>query len=384
MSQLDKIRVLFLFASFGYGGTDVRIWRLAGALDESRFETYLNCYKNEVDPRYDLRPLHYCDIRYARLRSWGFMRALRQYARLLRELSIDVVQASFYEESVVAAMLQHITGVAAVYQKVNERPPPRGTVNQLALRYRNRHLDYVTANCNALKPWLEQHEGLPAESTRVIPNGVDTRCYHPATAAEKQEARAALGLPADHFVVVAVANLSPQKRLDQMVAAASQVVARSARTSFVVVGEGPCRADLEAQIQRLELGRSVHLVGSLADVRPALWAADVGVLTSETEGSPNAVLEYMATGLPVAATDVGGVSDMVDEGRTGFVVPRGDVRMGAERILQLAADAPRRAAMGEGARARAEQSFSFEQMVDRYACLYTEAAATARARRARP
>jgi len=383
MSQADRIKVLFLFSSFGYGGTDMRIWRLTRGLDTARFEAYLNCYKGEIDRRYDLDHLRYCDIRYKRIRSLGFVRALWQYVRLVRKLGIDVVQASFYEESVVAAMLQHVTGVATIYHKVDEVPVPRGLSNRLAVEYRNRHLDYATTNCNALRGWLEENEHLPMQSTLAILNGVDTCYYRPATPREKEQARAALSLPSGYFIVAAVANLSPRKRLDHLVAAASLVLKRSAQTSFVIVGEGQCRARIEDQIRRLRLEGSVHLLGSREDVRPVLWASDVGALTSDSEGFPNAILEYMAAGLPVVATNVGGICEAVCEGETGYLLPRGDTTAIAERILQLQGDVALSMRMGARGRTRAESVFALSHMVSRYESLYMEAAQTTRARQGR-
>jgi glycosyltransferase involved in cell wall biosynthesis len=380
MSEQRKVKVLFLFSSLGFGGTDLRIATLARHLDATRFESYLNCYHHVIDPRYDLSQFRYCDIRFGRIRSLAFLRAFARYARLVRELPIDVVQASFYEESFLAGMLQHYTGVASVYHKVDQLGPPRGITNRIALRYRNRHMDHVVANSDAVREWLGRIEGVSRDRTEVIYNGVDLERFRPAGETQKKTARVELGLPEDHLTIGVTANLRSYKGIDNLVAAVAQVVRREGGVSLVIIGDGPCRAEIEKQVCQLGLGGHVHFLGSREDVPSVLAACDVGALTSRTEGFPNAILEYMAAGLPTTATDVGGIPEVLVDGETGFLVPAGDVEAIANRLSRLLGNAALRSEMGRRARTVVEESFSVAAMSAEYAGLYERAAETARAR----
>jgi glycosyltransferase involved in cell wall biosynthesis len=131
----------------------------------------------------------------------------------------------------------------------------------------------------------------------------------------------------------------------------------------VVVGDGPERAQLEALAGQLGLADRVHLAGHQQDVRPWLAALDVLVLSSDWEGMPNALLEAMAAGLPIVATAVGGVPEVVVDGATGLLVPPGDPSALAEAITRLLRDPDLRRTMGQAGRARVERRFSINETV---------------------
>jgi glycosyltransferase involved in cell wall biosynthesis len=139
---------------------------------------------------------------------------------------------------------------------------------------------------------------------------------------------------------------------------------------LVLAGEGPEREGIEMLIREHDLGRQVRLLGMRTDVPRLLAAADAFLLTSISEGIPLTVIEAMAAGLPVVATAVGGLAEVVEEGKTGLLAPAGDDAALARNLLRLAEDPGLRAEMGRRGRERAFARFSEDQMVERYRQLY--------------
>jgi glycosyltransferase involved in cell wall biosynthesis len=183
--------------------------------------------------------------------------------------------------------------------------------------------------------------GVPPARLELLPNVVDCDHFRPAARREDGPVR-----------LLAVGRLAGMKRLDLLLAVVADLRRRSARElRLTLVGDGPCRPQLERQAA--DLGLLPHMVrfaGPVEDVAPHYREADVLVLTSDWEGTPNVVLEAMASGLPVVATSVGGVPDVVSDRQTGYLVPQGDVNAIASALLPLVHDAELREDLGRRAR----------------------------------
>src|SRR5262249_30156536 len=150
------------------------------------------------------------------------------------------------------------------------------------------------------------------------------------------------------------------------------VAARRPDARLVLIGEGPEREKIEDLVREKKLENNVLLLGLRKDVPRLLPAADLFLLTSVSEGIPLTVIEAMAAGLPVVSTAVGGLAEVVEDGRTGLLAPARDDAALAEKVLWLAADAGARESMGRAGGDRARAVFSESQMNDKYQCLYRE------------
>jgi glycosyltransferase involved in cell wall biosynthesis len=208
--------------------------------------------------------------------------------------------------------------------------------------------------------------GFPLERIKVIRNGVDLSRFKPG---DRAAARAALGLPLDGLVIGTVGRLVPVKDQRTLLDALSLVRNHRVVFSAVLTGTGPLRDTLVAHSNALGLG-DVSFLGNRFDVERVLAAYDVFVLSSESEGLSNTIQEAMACGLPVVATRVGGADELVDENRSGFLVPPRDPPALAEAILCLALDRSRRESMGAAGRRRAEACFGLDNMVREYETMY--------------
>lgn len=212
--------------------------------------------------------------------------------------------------------------------------------------------------------------GVPRERIVLIPSAVDPARVRPHVAAAA--VRAALGVGSGELVLLSLAGLVRRKGLDVLLDALAGLAARGLRPRLWVAGDGPERAALAAQGERLGLAAQVDWLGRRDDVGDLLAAADVFVLPSRAEGLGVAALEAMAAGCPVVASRVGGLAEAVIDGRTGLLVPPGDaVALGAalEQLLRDPALRARLAAAGPG---RVAEGFLAEQMVAAYERLYQD------------
>jgi glycosyltransferase involved in cell wall biosynthesis len=231
--------------------------------------------------------------------------------------------------------------------------------------------------------------GLGADPARLAcePNGVDTARFRPRSgprSAASSALREQLGLAPEVPVVGFVGRLSPEKGPEVFVRAALLLAGMQPQARAVIVGEGPMEAALRELVARHGLQQRVLFAGPSEDMPAVYDALDVMVCSSHSEAMPLAVMEAMASALPVVATRVGGLPELVAHGHTGWLVAPGDVQDVAARCAGLLADETLRRRLGQAARERAERCFELDQrlaaVMDRLESLAT-AAAAARERR---
>jgi glycosyltransferase involved in cell wall biosynthesis len=169
-----------------------------------------------------------------------------------------------------------------------------------------------------------------------------------------------------------VANLRPEKGHLVFLDAARRLRDRYPDARFLIVGEGPIRRQIEDRVAELGLNASVQMMGAVTNIPSVLRTMDIIVLPSlSNEGFPNAVMEAMAAGLPVVATDTGGTRELVQDGFTGYLIPPGDWTALSDRIGILCESAEARQKMGEAGRQRVVKGFTVERMARRFEALYS-------------
>ncbi len=229
--------------------------------------------------------------------------------------------------------------------------------------------DHLFAVCRDAAQRFATLSRIPIGRFEVLYNGVDCRRFAPSR--EREQLRKRLGMRPGELVVLTVAGLAPVKGHAQLLEAAAKVLSVSERrVRFLWLGEGAERGRLEARVNALGFGGRVQMPGGSDRVPQFLAAADVFVLPSELEGMSNAILEAMASGLPVIAHAVGGNPELVDHEHTGLLCEYGDRDALACAIARLIHHDDERMGMGDAARRRAEQIFSLEAMLVRYADFY--------------
>ncbi|MDZ7752504.1 MAG: glycosyltransferase [Gammaproteobacteria bacterium] len=234
--------------------------------------------------------------------------------------------------------------------------------------------DHLLAVCRDSAERYAHLTGIDPARFQVVYNGVDTSRFHPREAVSAL--RGELGLPANTVLVTTVGSLTPVKNHLGLIEAAARHCAQSGVTAtFLIVGDGALRETLRARIEALGLSDRVLLHGPSDRIPEVLAASDVFVLPSHLEGMSNAILEAMASGLPVVAFRTGGNPELVDHGHTGLLCEPGDNQALAAAISQLVEQAELRSALGSQARERASKVFSIAQMTAGYEAYYRRIAA---------
>jgi glycosyltransferase involved in cell wall biosynthesis len=222
--------------------------------------------------------------------------------------------------------------------------------------------------------------GVAEEKVALIPHGVDTVRFHPASAEERFEARAHLSLPAEGCVIVYTGRLLRGKGLEDLLAAFARVAAAVPTAHLLIVGSGAGQAlsveeDLRRTAAASGLGSRVTFTGRLDDVAEALRAADVFAFPSVYEALGISLLEAAATGLPAVGSRTGGIVDVIEDGASGWLVAPGSVGELAARLQDLATDAAARARLGARAREIATGRFGEGRALVLYRSLLAEAVA---------
>jgi glycosyltransferase involved in cell wall biosynthesis len=215
-------------------------------------------------------------------------------------------------------------------------------------------------------------ERVPAGKVSVVPTA-----YIPHTHASGTDIRAELGLSEDVPLVAAVGGLRPEKAFDLLLDAHRQLLGRLRHAHLVIAGDGPHREHLEGQVEQLGLAERVHLLGHRTDIDAILRRVDVGVMSSDWEGMPLFVFECMAAGVPLVATAVGGLPDMVTDGETGLLVPPRDAAALAAALEQVLTRRELGQSLAASAATRLDQ-FTIDHVADTYADLYEQLVAELR------
>lgn len=231
-----------------------------------------------------------------------------------------------------------------------------------------RYTDRVVVNTSATRDFCVEH-GLPAERFEVIPNGIPPARPSRFT---RSELLAELGLPEDALLVGTVGRLWPQKGIKDLIWAFVITNTITPGAKLLVIGDGPQRSLLEQFVRDLKAEEYVLMLGHRDDVPDLMPHLDVYWAGSEYEGMPNAVMEAMAAGVPVVASDIPGHRDLVVPGETGMLYPRGDRASICRETDKLLADAALRRQLGEAAQQRMLEEFSVERMVERHVELYRQ------------
>ena len=247
-------------------------------------------------------------------------------------------------------------------------------LNRLGARWDRAWVAVSAASWQSLPPRLRAR-------CQVVHHGVDTEVLGRLGACGRERARARLrrelGLAAGSLVVVCVGNLRPQKDHATFLRAARAVLDLGVKAHFAVVGSGSCLAEAQALADRLGLGRAVSFLGARPDAVELVAGSDLFLLTSRYEGRPVALMEAMALGVPVVASAVGGVPELVEDGVSGRLVPPGRPEEAAKAAVELLGDPGLLAATGAAAR-RASRSFDLKVAVQSMEHLYAALAASRR------
>ena len=361
----------YVIGSLDNGGSERQLLGLAARLAAQGYEPRIICLMDE-GPLAEGAHRHGIVVEalsLGRMRGWrapcqllaNLAKLGGLFLRLCREKP-DIVHAYLFHSRVVTLPLAALAGVPLRITALRGLYHPKNAALRALEDLANRCAHLVIANSRAALESAAEHEDLHRAERCVVYNGIDASCFQ---GVERAAARESLGWAPDDAVLISVANLIPYKGHEMLLRGAALVLRDHPRARFILVGNDSTgiRARLEALAADLAIAGRVEFHEGVTDVAPWLAAADVSLLCSTEEGLPNALLESMASGLPVVATAIGGSKELVREGETGYMVPSGDHTALAQAVGRLLASPALCAEFGRAARETVEREYSWERMV---------------------
>jgi glycosyltransferase involved in cell wall biosynthesis len=354
------VPIAVVITSFEPGGTERQMIELVRRLDPQRWSVHLACFhaRGAWFTRASEAAVSVTEFPIKSFKRLDTLRHVHAFARWCHERGIAVVHTSDLYANIFGLPGAALAGVPVRIGNRREINPDKSSAQIMLQRAAYSCAHVIVANSQAAANRLAK-EYVPERKVAVIPNGLDFEPFQPREPHERPLRS-----------VVVVANLRPEKGHDVLIDAAAKVLAQVPDVRFDVVGGGP---ELDTLLERCDARQVRHafrFLGHQDDVAGRLAASDLFVLPSRSEAFPNAVLEAMAASLPIVASDVGGISELIDDNRTGLLVPAGNPDVLADRLLRLIADPLLASRLGDAARIAAETCYSFERMVTSFDCLY--------------
>jgi glycosyltransferase involved in cell wall biosynthesis len=361
----EKLSVVGIDPERGFSGGETQVLALTLALRDSGHRSELVCDPDGLlmmRARAEGIRCHPLRIRNA----IDIAAAVRLRAILQRE-HFDLVHFHTSRAHSMAPMVRSYASAAVVTRRMDYRP------NRLfAPLLFNHSVDRVIAISTGVAHSLEA-AGVDRNHITTISSGVDIDRFHLPTAPEREQSRASLGVSPDQIAVVAIGALETRKGHRFLVKAATLLAQRSdsmPALRYFIAGDGSIRSDLERQIAQLRCGDRVTMLGRINNPSELLHGSDIFVMPSLQEGLGVAALEAMSCGLPVVASNVGGLADLIEHDLTGLQVEPARSDQLASAIGRLAASIELRHRIGTAARGRVEQSYSITAMAERTLAVY--------------
>ncbi len=367
----NKCRVVFLASTLVTGGAEMVVRSLALGLPDRDISTRLVCIRDPGPLGMELS-LRGVDMDSSLARRRYDISVFSKLVRAFRSKRDDVLVCLDHHDAVFwGGISSRFAGVTGRILSVHSTGlwGRSGTLTTMDRRMLPL-FDRVIALADNHAGYLATHEGVEERKIEIINNGIDIERFRPAASGRgKNESRKRFSLDPETFVVTIVAALRPEKNHEMFLRSAADIIAEGRDFKFLVVGDGKEAGKLHELATELSLGESVIFLGNRDDVQDIYSVSDVSVLCSSdvVETFPLSVLEAMASGIPVVATSVGSITEIIDDGVEGFVIPPGDREALTSRLMMLEEDTTVRREMGRRARERVEKRYSEELMIDRYA-----------------
>jgi len=361
-----KISILFCTEYLAYGGSEKQLMTLIKRLDPGIFITHLCCIKKtsvddiftrDASSLFKAIKCRKIQLDFKSFRYLPSVIAILQLSRYITRNRIDVVISYFLDPTIIAFFGTKLSLCSPLLvPSFRDLGLLRGSQHNILMKWIYRHTPYFLANSLAVKEDYHKYDGIPNSRIAVIHNGVDI--YHPEKIQKTHTRPSVVGI---------IANMNRHvKRMDIFLRAASYVCERRSNISFVILGEGHLKDEMMSLAASLGIDDKVNFLGRVRNIQPYLTRIHIGVNTSETEGLSNVILEYLASGIPVIATDTGGNKEIIENGKNGLLFPVNDYEALGNRLLSLLDDQTLYSELCKKARPSVERRFETSVMTREY------------------
>jgi glycosyltransferase involved in cell wall biosynthesis len=370
-----KKRILQLIGSFHLGGSETQAVALTGLLrEEGSFEVLAATLNNEGALKQRFVDVYPEDIPEYRLTSFydiNFVRQVHRFAKYLRENNVDLIHTHDFYTNVFGMAAATLAGTRVRIASKRESEGMRSAAQDAIEKIAFGRADAILVNSRTVLNHLARRN-IPTLKMRHIYNGTDLERFHKTATSSDSSLP---GLPEGENIrfVTQVANLRHSvKNIPMLLRAAKRVKDVHPDVRFVIAGEGELEQELRRLALELDVADRVHFIGRCNDVPSLLFSSSACVLTSTAEGFSNSLIEYMAAGRPVVATNVGGAAEAIDDGVTGYLVTPDDDRAMAEHLIELLSDEVKAGQMGDEGRRIAHEKFSHASQLSKILDLYND------------
>lgn len=360
----SPVRIGFCITDLDPGGAERALVQIVRRLDRSRWEPFVICLSPPGALVEDLRaadiPVTCLGVR----SRWDFA-VLGKLTRELNARQPRLLQTFLYHANItgrIAGRRARVSKIVSGIRVAEKRSRMRLWID----RATSGLVDHHVCVSQSVADFSIKNSRLPPDRVTVIPNGVDVERFSSAAPADLSE----FGIPPSARTIISVGRLDPQKAPQVLLEAAQPITAVHSDVHVLFVGDGPLRSVLETEIAGRCLQDRVHFAGWRGDVPELLKASACLALTSAWEGMPNVVLEAMASGLPVVATDVEGCAEVVKSGETGLLVPSGSVPAVTEALRRVLEQPDEARRMALAAQAVVRDRFTWDRVAAEYDRLY--------------
>ena len=355
-------RVCFVATGLARGGAELQLFLAATGLLARGFDVHVVCILSNDYYGAKLEEHGVPVTCLNALRTTNAIRILTRFVRCVRQLGPVALVGIDYPGAMLAraggAFARIPVVISSIHTENNGGPHRR-----LALAWTHSLATVTTAVSHRVAQTLVDM-GVPSTRVQVIPNGVDLQAVGPHLRAERAALRRSLGIGDDQFLWLAAGRMETPKDYPNLLAAMALLSKESAPVRLAVAGQGPLFAEMQERVSALQLEKTVSLLGLRDDVPALMAAADATVLSSAWEGLPTVALESLAVETPIVCTDVGGVREIVDDGRSGFIVaPRNPEALASAMSAMMACPEEARRGMGAVGRKHIEDNFALDRVL---------------------
>lgn len=375
MAPSDRLVVMLVISSLEHGGAERQVIELARRLDRRRFDPLIVSLTDK-NPLLDAVDTAGIELHVIPKRSRFDFSVVGRLSRLMRDRGVHIAHAFLFDAEMATRVAARLARTPVVIASERNTEYERPLVHRAGLWLTRSWFDVMIANSLSGKRFNMRTQHLPAERIHVIHNGVDTQYFRPQDAGPLRES---LGIPPTDPVAGMVAVFKRQKRHADFLRAAAQTLRRVPNAWFVLVGEplrdnqqgaGDYYREVRVLADQLNFGDRLKWLGRRNDMPAVYNLCDLVVLTSSREGTPNALLEAMACGTPVIATNVADNAHLVPQ-RVGMLFEVGDVRRLTDHMVDVLSSREWAAELGAAARAWVSEEFSTQRLIDRTQDVYS-------------
>jgi sugar transferase (PEP-CTERM/EpsH1 system associated) len=361
-----KINILHLIQGLEVGGLEYMTVSLLKGLDRTRYQTSVCCYDTLGSLAQAFNGsinIHYLKRKHGIDYSYPF-----KLANLLKKERIQILHLHNSTAFFYGVIAGKVAGVPAIVYTEHARDVFPNVRVKIADKILSLFTDKVIVVADFLKKNLVRYERFNPSKIMTIYNGIDEARFR--LKKEPAEIKRELGIPAFNRIIGIVARLDPIKNHKSLITAMHTVIKEFPSTALLIIGDGPLRDELVSFVRERRLEEHIKFLGIRNDVPRLLSVLDIFVLCSVSEGLPLTLLEAMAAGKPIIATNVGGIPEVVDHNSNGLLIPPDDTEALSDAIVELLRDREKAGKLGMMAKRKFESNFSLSTMVKKYEEVY--------------